>query len=235
MACSGSVAPATPEPAATATVAPTATPTAVAEVTEPAVSDGDFQCDVEAPPPFEDVEWTEYEPLKDVTIQLPTSSWELKHKEGGLAVYFLPAVGDSDKSAAALTVYGYYEAHVRGEQGLNLSWDEFIQANLSAIERTEGQYRLARQWEVEPTPMSVRMLMGEPPLVQDSRADFHYSGVGDTEIDGYGLNKRIGPYYFFVRLDVCAHKREPDREAVVKKLFDSLSDTGYGSYWIDGQ
>ena len=123
--------------------------------------------------------------------------------------------------------YGY---HFVLEGGLTES--DFIQANLSAIERSERDYQLVREWEVEPEPMSERPLTTAPPPVQDNRAAFRYSGVGDTEIDGFGLNKRIGPYYYFVRLDVCAHKRETDRDEVVSKMFDSLANSGFGGYWL---
>ena len=70
----------------------------------------------------------------------------------------------------------------------------------------------------------------------DHRAEFWYnrhSGVVDAVVgvEGYGMSKQIGIFAFFVRLDICASNREPEREAVVDKMFASLSEGDYGGYW----
>ena len=232
LACSGSATQPVPEPTATVVVTPTASP-----AEETAGSSGIFQCDADTPHPFQNVNtWTEHQPLHDALLQLPSNVWEQSHKERGLVVYFLPVNGTTENQwSAALTFYGYYETHIRDEVGL--TWDEFVQQNLANI-ADDGDavpnFRLVRQWEVEPKPMYVPGAgqFGSLPTIWDQRAEFRYGGVGDdTTVDGYGMSKRIGPYYYFVRIDVCANNRDPDGAAVVEKLFDSLSNSGYGNYW----
>lgn len=219
-----------PEPTATVAATPTVSPSE-----EIAVSSGIFHCDPDTPHPFQKVNWTEYQPLRDVSIQLPSDVWEQAYKERGLVVYFLPVSGTTgNKWSAALTFYGYYENYIRDELGL--TWDEFVQQNLADIAddgAVVANYRLVRQWEVEPTPLH-RPGLGQfvpTPTVWDQRAEFRYGGVGDdTTVAGYGMSKRIGPSYYFVRLDVCSDDRNTNSEAVAAKLFDSLSDSGYGNY-----
>lgn len=219
-----------PEPTATVEATPTVSPAG-----ETAVSSGIFQCDADTPHPFQNVNWTEYQPLGDASIQLPSNTWDLVHKEPGLVLYFLPVSSTQDKQwSAALTFYGYYEGYVRDEIGL--TWDEFVQQNLANI-ADDGDavpnYRLVRQWEVEPSPRHLPSAgqFGPPPTIWDRRAEFRYGGVGDdTTVDGYGMSKRIGPSYYFVRLDVCAVSKGEASEAVVAKMFDSLAKDGYGNY-----
>lgn len=228
LACSGSATQPIPVPTAAAT--PTVPPTE-----ETAGSSGIFHCDADTPHPFQNVNWTEYQPLHGDTIQLPSDRWEQAHKESGLVVYFLPVNGTTENQwSAALTFYGYYETHIRDEVGL--TWDEFVQQNLANI-ADDGDavpnFRLVRQWEVEPSPLPLPSLGFVPPLtIRDIRATFRYGGVGDdTTVDGYGMSKQIGAFYYFVRLDVCANNRDPDGAAVAEKLFDSVSNDGYGNYW----
>ena len=234
LACSGGATQPIPDPTATVTATPTASP-----VGETAGSPGIFHCDPDTPHPFHNVNnvnaWTEHQPLSDTSIQLPSDRWEQTYKEPGLVVYFMPVSGATDNQwSAALTFYGYYETHIRDEIGL--TWDEFVQQNLANI-ADDGDavpnFRLVRQWEVEPSPLPLPGVgFVPPPTIWDIRATFRYGGVGDdTTVDGYAMSKRIGPYYYFVRLDVCANNRDPDGVAVVEKLFDSLSNSGYGNYW----
>ncbi len=162
-------------------------------------------------------------------MQLPANRWVRRYSDPSLEVYFLPTVGSNQYSSAVLTVYRYYEDSVR--EVLGLTWPEFIHANLSAIADKVPNYQLLRQWEVKRKPLNPRLL-NPAPEVWDQRAEFRYGGVDKiTAVDGFGLNKRIGPIYYFVRLDVCAYNRETDREEVVKKIFDSLALAGYGGYW----
>ena len=220
-----------PEPTATVAVTPTELPPKAT-----AVSSGIFHCDPDTPHPFHNVNtWTEHQPLSDTSIRLPSDRWEQTYKEPGLVVYFMPVSGATDNQwSAALTFYGYYETHIRDEIGL--TWEEFVQQNLANI-ADDGDavpnYRLVRQWDVEPIPLPLPGIgFVPPPTIWDIRSTFRYGGVGDdTTVDGYGMSKRIGAFYYFVRLDVCANNRDPDGAAVVEKLFDSLSNDGYGNYW----
>lgn len=221
-----------PEPTATVAEAPTVSPSE-----EIAVSSGIFHCDADTPHPFHNVNtWTEHQPFYGDAIQLPSDLWQQVHEERGLLVYFLTRGNAADNQrVAALTFYSYSDDYVHNE--LELTWDEFVQQNLANI-ADDGDvvpnYRLVRQWEVEPKPMYVPGAgqFGSLPTIWDQRAEFRYGGVGDdTTVDGYGMSKRIGPYYYFVRLDVCANNPDPDGVDMVEKLFDSLSNSGYGNYW----
>lgn len=136
-------------------------------------------------------------------------------------------------------MYVYYEDFIR--EDLGLSWEEFVQANLDAI-ADDGDsvpnFRLVRQWDVEPNPKPIppSTIGGRPSVpsitIRDHRAEFWYGGAGDYKsVDGYGMSKRIGPFAYFIRLDVCAYNPSPDRESIVEKLFDSLANSDYGAYW----
>ena len=247
MACSSSVAPATPEPTATVAVTSEVDSPGETAVAEPVESSGDLYCSADTPSLFERAAWTEYQPWPEnhrvdlapihwATIQLPSDQWENQYESEGFSVYSLPSVGAEDNQwSAALIFYGYYERTV--SETLGLTWEEFTQENLLAIE-DDGDavpnYRLVRQWIEEPKPLRPLRVSGANsgnlPTVQDHRAEFRY-GVSGEEVEGYGMSKRIGPFYYFVRLDICAYNRSPDREAIVKKLFDSLANGNYGHYW----
>lgn len=234
MACSSSVAQPTAPPSATAV--PEASPTPkVDETTRSGVSGSyaDFQCSAETPSPFANAEWTEYQPLLWTSIKLPSDHWESRYEDSGFTVYFLPAAdATGNQWSAALTFYVYYEDFIR--EDLGLSWDGFVQANLDAI-ADDGDsvpnFRLVRQWEVQPKPLPRSLSAsryGPPPIIRDNRAEFRYGD--DKSVDGYGMSKRIGELVYFIRLDVCAYNRSPERETIVEKMFDSLS-SGYGGYW----
>ena len=247
MACSGSRTPATPE--TTVTVAVTSEVTSAVETvaSETVTPSGDLQCGDDTPTTFENDDWTEYQPWPEnhrvdlapihwATIQLPSDQWENQYESEGFSVYSLPSAGATDNQwSAALIFYGYYERTVR--ETLGLTWEGFTQENLLAIE-DDGDavpnYHLIRQWIEEPKPLRPLQVWGANPVdlptVQDHRAEFRY-GVSGEEVEGYGMSKRIGPFYYFVRLDICASNRSPDREAIVKKLFDSLANGNYGHYW----
>ena len=242
MACSSSVGqPATPPPA---TAVPEVSPTIEADeatLSEASGSYADFQCNAETPPLFANAEWTEYQPIHRTSIQLPSDRWEPGYEEPGFAVYFLPAVDASGNQwSAALTFYVYSKGYVR--EKLGLTWDEFVQANIDAI-ADDGDavpnFRLVRQWDVEPKPKPLPpRSIGErpsiPPItIRDHRSEFRYNGVGvnNAEVEGYGMSKWIGPYHYFIRLDICAYNRGPDREGTVAKMFDSLANGNYGHYW----
>ena len=231
-----------PSPEPTVAATPTEAPARNTTRSGMTGSWADFQCSPDTPPLFESADWTEYQPLPWTSIKLPSGRWELMgQEEPGFAIYFLPSVNAEDGQwSAALTFYGYYEDFIR--EDLGLTWEEFAQGNLTAIAEDTAaapNYRLVRQGDVEPEPLprkaSARRY-GPPPTVLDHRAEFWYnrhSGVVDAivGVEGHVMSKRIGAFAYFVRLDICATNREPEREAVVGKLFDSLSAFTYGGYW----
>lgn len=232
-----------PEPTATVEATPTAAPARNTTRSGMTGSWDDFQCSPDTPPLFESAEWEQYQSSDVNSIKLPSDRWELLgQEEPGFAIYFLPASNAADGQwSAALTFYTYYEDFIR--EDLGLTWDEFAQGNLTAIAEDTAaapNYSLVRQWDVEPKPLPRRY--GErpddppPPTILDHRAEFRYSrhsGVVDdvVGVEGHVMSKRIGIFAYFVRLDICAENREPEREAVVDKMFDSLADGFYGGYW----
>lgn len=230
-----------PDPTATVAATPTAAPATNTSQSGISGSWDDFQCSPDTPPLFESLDWTDYQPLPETSIKLPSNRWEFGQAETGFAIYFLPA-GNADDGqwSAALTFYTYGEDFI--QEDLGLSWAEFAQGNLTAIAEDTAaapNYRLVRQWDVEPEPLPRSpgaSRYGPPPTVLDHRAEFRYnrhSGVvgDDVGVEGHVMSKRIGIFFYFVRLDICADNRKPERESVVEKMFDSLSEGVYGDYW----
>ena len=241
LSCSSSATQPVPEPTTTVAATPTASPATNTSRSGISGSWDDFQCSPDTPPLFDSVDWTEYQPLPETSIRLPSNRWELGQEETGFAIYFLPAVNAEDGQwSAALTFYTYGEDFI--QEDLGLTWDEFAQGNLTSIAEDAAaapNYRLLRQWDVEPEPLPRSpgaSRYGPPPTVLDHRAEFRYSRhsgvVGDNVgVEGHVMSKRIGIFFYFVRLDICAANREPERESVVDKMFDSLSEGVYGGYW----